>query len=194
MVFYKQCLGRGMIQYGAESDSKRGWQALVAALDHHAAAGVIAAPAVSASGDAAAPASNTAGPGRDVSGDGSVGAPQRAVVKDREGSGTAVAEVIIAGAAIKGAATKGATSKDAAGAWGRCRASALAAMAAALLVRAARGLHAGAEAGARWLPAVPTLLLALSVWRVGQSVATELRGMTAAVRAVAEALVAAQRQ
>jgi len=37
MVFYRSCLGRGMISYGAESDARRGWEALVRALQKHSA-------------------------------------------------------------------------------------------------------------------------------------------------------------
>jgi hypothetical protein len=48
MVFHKPCLGRGMIQHGAESDARRGWAALLKALQQHAAAAGAPIPALAA--------------------------------------------------------------------------------------------------------------------------------------------------
>ncbi|KAI8470119.1 MAG: hypothetical protein J3K34DRAFT_459010 [Monoraphidium minutum] len=58
MVFYKNCLGKGMIQAGAESDARRGWAALVATLQRHAAA---AGPALMPGGGTRARAPAAAG-------------------------------------------------------------------------------------------------------------------------------------
>ncbi|GBF95637.1 hypothetical protein Rsub_08619 [Raphidocelis subcapitata] len=43
IVFHRSCLGRSMIQSGAEADARRGWAALAAALHRHAAAAAGAA-------------------------------------------------------------------------------------------------------------------------------------------------------
>jgi hypothetical protein len=54
VVFHKPCLGKGMIQSGAEADARRSWAALAAAVSRHAAAGSPAAGALSAGAPAVA--------------------------------------------------------------------------------------------------------------------------------------------
>jgi len=54
MCFHKPCLGKGMIQAGAESDARRSWTAMVASLQRHIAATGLATAL--STGAAAAPA------------------------------------------------------------------------------------------------------------------------------------------
>lgn len=148
MVFLKQCLGKSMIQNGAESDSKRSWAALVAALQRHAAAGP--APALPA--------------------------PLPRPVLAAGGAGAAAIGGLAAGAAV-GGTSMGKSRGRAARAGSRLLAH--------LKAPSAPALAPGAAL--RLLLVASILVLAAAVYHAGRGVACEMRELSVALRAAADA-------
>jgi hypothetical protein len=165
MVFHKACLGRGMITYGAESDAKRSWEALVARLEWHAPAGARGAAAVE-TGHAGAPPPPPPG-------------------------GAAAGAAAITGTAPAGIAGGAPQAVPAVPGCSGAAAHTLAAHLAAA-ARACAGLARAAPRAPPWAPVVLALLaFALAVVWSGQRVASEVRGLAAAVRHAADSLAAA---